>query len=439
MTLKIAAKGALALVIAAAASSAAQAGGFGVHEQSTVFLGSAFAGSAAGGALSSMFWNSAAVGQFDGLNSESAYSLILPDSEITATTGSTLGFLGAKSGDIGDTGLVPASYYSYQLSNDLVLGMAVNAPFGLVTDPSNYMWAGITQARESKIETYNFNPTVAYRLAPGVIVGAGLQVDYMKAQLRQSTGILPSSAEAVVKGDDWGIGFTAGILVTPAAGTTIGLGFRSMIDHELEGELKVNEALLPVAFRQVPISAGVELPETLTASLRHDMAPDWTLLATAQWTNWSRLQDLTVVCEAGGNNFLGCPSTGSVTRKLDLGWHDGWFFSGGLEHKYNEQLTLRGGLAYEISPIRNADERTIRVPDADRIWVNLGASYKYSEWTTFDVAYSHIFVEDAHVDRTESGIRLVGDVESDVNIISVGVRSKLDWLLGGRSEEAPLK
>ena len=42
------------------AAGAAQAGGFGVREQSVYFMGSAFAGSAAGTDISSMFWNSAA-------------------------------------------------------------------------------------------------------------------------------------------------------------------------------------------------------------------------------------------------------------------------------------------------------------------------------------------------------------------------------------------
>ncbi len=420
----------MAVMALVASSGSALAGGFAPKEQSVYFQGMSFAGAAAGGALSSMFWNSAAVGQFDGINSDSNYSLILPDSEITATAGSTLLGNGSKSGDIGDSAVLPASYFSYQLNSEIVLGMSVNAPFGLTTDPSNYLWAGVTQARESKIETYNFNPTFAYRVAPGVIVGAGLQIEYFKAQLRQSSGVLITSPEIAIKGDDVAVGFTAGILVTPMSGTTIGVGFRSSIDHELEGSIKL--AFLAPPINRAAITAGIETPEMVTASLRQELTPAWTLLGTVEWTNWSNVQQLVVNCKAPGTNALFCPNPAiPAVRTLDLGWHDGWFFSGGLEHAYNSQLTLRGGVAYEISPIQAADERTIRVPDADRIWVSAGASYKYSEWTTIDLAYSHVFVEDSTVDRTESGIRVVGDVESSVDIISVGVRSKLDWLLSG--------
>ena len=58
-------------------------------------------------------------------------------------------------------------------------------------------------------------------------------------------------------------------------------------------------------------------------------------------------------------------------------------------------LTVRSGLAFEKSPIQNASERLIQVPDSDRWWASVGATYKYSEKFTFDFAYTHIFFDDA--------------------------------------------
>lgn len=409
-------KAGIALGALVASVSTASAGGFAPHEQSAYFLGTSFAGSAAGGVLSSMFWNPAALGQFDGINADSSYSLILPTTEITATSGSTFFAFGASSGDIGDTAILPASYMSYQLNDKIVLGLSINAPFGLTTD-GKFSWAGSPLARESKITTYNFAPTVAYRLAPGIIVGAGLQIEYIDAQLRQSGG-LPPAVTSAVKGDDTALGFTAGILITPANGTTIGLGYRSKIDHDLEGTFHISTT--PTKF---DISADVTLPEIVTLSLRQELTPGWTLLGSVEWTNWSRVPELAIICEAAA-----CGGPGTPFNTLPLGWEDGWFFSAGLEHQYSDQLTLRGGFAYEKSPIQSAEGRTIRVPDADRYWLSAGASYKYSEWTTLDLSYAHVFVEDAKT--SQLGV-LEGDVESSADIISVGFRSKLDWLLSG--------
>ncbi len=424
--IKRAALGSTAAVLALGGGvCAAHAGSFAPHEQSTYFLGTSFAGTAAGGVLSSMFWNPAAVGQFNGINSDSSYSLIMPDSEVTATGGALYGTGSSRSsGDIGDTAILLSSYYSYQINDQFVLGLGVNAPFGLVTD-GRFDWDGAQLARESRIITYNFTPTVAYRITPGVTIGAGLQIEYMDAQLRSAIGS-PFGPTGAIKGDDVAIGFTAGILFNPAAGTAIGLGFRSKMEHDLEGTFHVTG--VPVTN---DISSNVDLPEIVTLSLRQDLAPDWTLLGSVEWTNWSRMSQLQVFCENAGPPA--CPGAGVPLETLPLNWDDGWLFSAGLEHKYNEQVTLRGGLAWEKSPIQTAEGRTVRVPDSDRFWLSAGASYQYSQWTTFDFAYSHLWGEDATtVQGTGPGgvPLLVGDVETSADIVSVGVRSKLDWLLG---------
>src|ERR671932_1684266 len=110
-----------ALVLAGASLGAiglttqAQAGGFFIHEQSTYFQGTSFAGAAAGGpALSSMFWNPATIAQQNrGLATESDATAIFAKTKITPREALTpfgnLTGLGS-SGDISTDALVAASY-----------------------------------------------------------------------------------------------------------------------------------------------------------------------------------------------------------------------------------------------------------------------------------------------------------------------------------------
>ena len=58
-----------ALGLAMMTAATANAGGFAVREQSAYFQGMSFAGAAAGGDLSGMFWNPAVMTQFAGVNS----------------------------------------------------------------------------------------------------------------------------------------------------------------------------------------------------------------------------------------------------------------------------------------------------------------------------------------------------------------------------------
>ena len=295
----------------------------------------------------------------------------------------------------------------------MFLGFSFGAPFGLATEPSNRVWAGMTQARTSKIETYNLQTALAWRVTPTFIVAAGLQIEHMEGTLKAASGASAASPNAVIHGDDTAFGFTLGALWHATPGTTLGLGFRSSIDHNLKGAAEV----LGTPFAN-SIQAGLKTPETVTLSVRQDLGPRWTGLATVEWSNWSRLKALEVECTSA----VCFPP---INPTLPLGWHDGWFFSLGAEYAWSQALTLRGGVAYEISPIQNADERPARLPDTDRIWASLGATYKWSEKISVDFAYSHIFVEDSSLRRTDGGVLLVADAESSVDILSVGLKIKL--------------
>ncbi len=128
-----------ALLSGLGAASETQAGGFAVREQSAYFLGSAFAGSAAGGDISSMFWNSAATATLPGFNTSSSYSPVIARSDVTATSGVFVAGapFAANSTDIGTNNVVPASYATYQINDRLYAGLGLNSPYGFITTPDN--------------------------------------------------------------------------------------------------------------------------------------------------------------------------------------------------------------------------------------------------------------------------------------------------------------
>src|SRR5262245_17732773 len=128
-----------ALGLLVIASAQANAGGVAGREQSVYGQGTSFAGIAAGGSLSSMFWNPATMTQFPGKGIEVGASAIFPfanntpiAANIPGTGGLLLGFGGT--GDTGLDALVPNSYFTYQFAPNLWLGVSVNSPFGLSTD-----------------------------------------------------------------------------------------------------------------------------------------------------------------------------------------------------------------------------------------------------------------------------------------------------------------
>ena len=107
---------------------------------------------------------------------------------------SSLGVASAAPAIPRNDALVPAAYYSWQFRPDMWLGMSVNSPFGLsVRFPD--AWAGRDYAAgSSNLKTYNATPSFAYRINDWISVGAGVQIQYAKADSRLLRHRLGASA-----------------------------------------------------------------------------------------------------------------------------------------------------------------------------------------------------------------------------------------------------
>lgn len=388
--------------------SEAQAGAFGIREQSAYSQGASFAGAATcGDSIQGAFWNPAAIGCADTITVEGSFSLIIPQSDVETRPGSTfLGF--GDPGDIGKTALVPAAAVAVPITDAITFGVTANGPFGLATE-TNFNHAGQVYARTGKIFSLAITPTLAFELAPGLILGAGVSVQYFDlVEFSRGLGPLPGTPSGVLEGDDIGVGFTLGALFRPAPGTEIGIGYRSTISHTLEG----NQSTPAIS---VPVTADLETPDLVTASVRQRITDQFTLLGTIEWANWSRLGTIPVLGPGG-----------AVVSTLPLNYEDGWFFALGGEYMYDEDVTIRAGAAWEVSPI-STDTRNISLPDDDRLWLSLGATIKASENMTLNAGYSFITTFDTQIDIVPgnpwfAGPSFVGEVDTNIHILAAGLK-----------------
>src|SRR5712671_5494784 len=190
-----------AAVLIPMAAIEANAGAFGLREQSTVGQGDAFAGVAAGGALSSMFWNPATMTQTPGFGIEGNGTGILANADQHPLAGSTLlplGFGGA--GDWGSPALLFSGYSTWQVSPNLWIGLSTNSPFGLSTSfPDS--WAGRNYALGSGLMTYNATPSVALRINDWLSVGLGVQLQFGRADV--NLGLPVPTTHVNLNGSGW--------------------------------------------------------------------------------------------------------------------------------------------------------------------------------------------------------------------------------------------
>ena len=432
----VVALGCVGLAALPAAGRPARAAGFAILETSASGLGTAFAGTAARAEdASTVFTNPAGMVALDANQISVAGHLLLPradygDDGSTIVTGEPL--LGDEHDDGAETVLVPNLYAVYGPIPRLKLGLAVNAPFGLATDWDDD-FVGRYHALRSEVRTININPSVAFALTDWLAVGAGLNVQYIDAELTNAIdlgtiavlqlgqpaaaalGLAPQQNDgfARVEGHDWSLGYNLGVLVEPRPGTRVGLAFRSKVSHDLNGEanFRVPPEALPLtaggAFTDTGASAKVDLPETVTLSVQHRIGRRWAVLGDIAWTNWSHFDELRIGFANGQPDSV---------RPED--WHDSFRYAVGATYDWSDNLVLRVGLAFDESPVPDRT-RTPRIPDGDRFWTALGFGYRFGGRASLDLGYAHLFVEDGDIDLTDpvSG-NLRGSTDNAVDIVS---------------------
>ena len=436
-------------VVAIVCARAAYAAGFALKEQSATGLGSAFAGQAAGGEdISAMFVNPAAITRQAGNRISLLATHIMPQVRFRSASASTITGtpIGGGNGgsDVADDLTLPAAYAlvdldeSFALGHKLRLGVGINVPFGLETD-YNEGWVGRYHALHSQLATLNINPVLAFEAVPGLSLGVGAQFQYADAALTNAIDFgtigalagIPSAAptrqdgRGRVTGDDWGYGFTLGALLEPWPGSRFGVGYRSAIKHRLSGRgsFRLDDAGVGAtlsaasgAFTNTDAAADLTTPESLNIGLTQELGGGWSLSGEAQWTRWSRFDDLTV-------KFANPAQPDSFTEQ---DWEDVWFFAAGLTWRPADAWTLRAGYAYDQSPVPNRTA-TPRIPDADRHWLAVGATYQPMPTLLLAAGYTHIFVRDRGIDLAATGTgetfrgNLNGRTRSAIDMVSLQV------------------
>lgn len=412
-------------------TTAAHTAGFQLLEQNASGLGNAYAGSAAVGEnASTIFFNPAGMTYLPGVNVSAGLTAVRPSFKFSNDGSTGPGGLpgsGPDGCDAGSWGLLPNAYLSWQLTPRWHAGLGVGAPFGLMTEYEDASWAGRYHSKKFDIKSVNVNPSIAYKVNDRLSVGAGLNWMHMDAEFSRAAPFVQPGlgylgdldATVDMKGDGWG--WNLGMIYQLTPTTRIGLAYRSRVKIDADGDTTVSNQSVthPAVAPLIPTlsadaSTSVTLPDTATLSLVHDLNARWQLLGDVSWTGWSSIQSLDI--ENSGNPAVPGDS-------LDLKFRDTWRVALGANYRLNDRWTLKGGLAWDQSPIRSAGYRPTALPDNDRYWVSVGAQYALSKQTRIDVGYTHLFLDDTRIDNnTDAGKgRVRGDYDSQANIVGIQV------------------
>jgi len=426
-----------------ASGNQALAAGYGLKEHSANAMATAYAGAAATGTDASyLAYNPASLADVDTFDVSLSAVSIMPSSKADYTLASTTAgtpVSGSRSPKafIGSA-IVPDIGLRYKLSERWAAGLVVSAPWGLKSKYSDD-WAGRYYAEGTQLLTINAAPTISYQFAPGLAVGAGLQVEYAKGTLTSAIDLgtigaiysVPGSnpgaqdGQASFHGGSWGVGFTLGAIAQLDDQLRIGLSYRSPVHHALKGPLVftldnagVGAALRGATglFTDTKAKAAVTTPDVIELGARYRLSERWTGLAELDWTNWSRFRELRVVAANPAQ-------PDDVTA---ASWKSGWFGSLGAEYRASDHWQLRAGAGYDTTAASPANLGP-RIPDANRTWVSLGARYQVSDAIAVNLTLAELFNSNETVNlsplQAGNALRgsLAGTTKSGVTVVGIAL------------------
>ena len=398
---------AIAITLASANTLAA---GFQLNEFSSVGLGRAYSGEGAiGDTAASASRNPATMALMD--RPELSIGAIFIDPDVDMDGQSPLSGASLKAKNIAPTQWVPNIHYVQPVNEQFWVGANITSNYGLATEYNNGYAAG-PYAGKTDLTTMNFNLSTAYRLNQHFSFGVGFDAVYARAKIERYAGEpgqalgakfgmnIPADTQiAHLKGDEWGYGWNAGVLYELDENNRFGLTYRSEVKVDFDGKyrsdlptainnLHLDELPFATGGQTIPGSLTLNLPEMWEFSAYHKVAPKWAVHYSMAYTSWSQFEEL---------KATGKP--GQLFQK-DEGFRDAWRIALGTTYFYDDNWTFRTGIAFDDSPIP-AKNRSLAIPDQDRLWLSAGASYAFNDNASIDVGASYMHGQ--HVTIEEGG------------------------------------
>ncbi|HHF4137555.1 TPA: porin [Haemophilus influenzae] len=329
---------------------------------------------------------------------------------ITGTSMQTTKYGSASQRNVVPGDFVPNLYFVAPVNDKFALGAGMNVNFGLKSEYDDSYDAGVFGGK-TDLSAINLNLSGAYRVTEGLSLGLGVNAVYAKAQIERNAGIIADSVKdgqaqtalkAVVPGTTipdyltskdksvvslqdraaWGFGWNAGVMYQFNEGNRIGLAYHSKVDIDFTDRTATS-------LGKKGIEAGktgdltLTLPDYLELSGFHQLTDKLAVHYSYKYTHWSRLTKLHASYEDGKKAF-----------DKELQYSNNSRVALGASYNLDEKLTLRAGIAYDQAASRH--QRSAAIPDTDRTWYSLGATYKFTPNLSVDLGYAYLKGKKVH-------------------------------------------
>ena len=388
---------ATAMLFAAGGASAAA---FQLSEVSTSGLGRAYAGEAAIADNASVVATNPALMSLFKTNQFSVGGVYV-DSKINMSGNTGITALGRNVGarlpststnlhqkNVVPGSLVPNMYFVAPVNDKVAIGAGMNVNFGLKSEYDNKYNGGVFGGT-TDLTALNLNLSGSYRITEGFSAGLGLNAIYAQAKIERRAGVLANFMP--VKEDTiltqlqdkaaWAFAWNAGVMYQFNENHRIGLAYHSKVDIDF-----TDHTATSLQAHRIGQEGGLKLnlPDYLEFSGFHQLTEKFAMHYSYKYSHWSRLKNLYASYHSDGKEAFHKKMYYRNSSRIALGG----------TYNVDDKLTLRAGIAYDQAAA--TEHASAAIPDTDRTWYSVGATYKFTPNLSVDLGYAYLKGKKVH-------------------------------------------
>ena len=306
--------------------------------------------------------------------------------------------------------LVPNMYFVAPINDKFALGGGMNVNFGLKSEYDNKYNGGVFGGT-TDLTALNLNLSGSYRVTEGFSAGLGLNAIYAQAKIERRAGIIsdavsrvgtaidmgliniPNEYAPTVKvlrhsitskdkiltqlqdKADWAFAWNAGVMYQFNENHRIGLSYHSKVDIDF-----TDHTATSLQAQRIGQEGGLKLnlPDYLEFSGFHQLTEKFAMHYSYKYSHWSRLKNLYATYHADGVEAFHKKMYYRNSSRVALGG----------TYNVDDKLTLRAGIAYDQAAA--TEHASAAIPDTDRMWYSLGATYKFTPNLSVDLGYAYL-------------------------------------------------
>ena len=270
-------------------------------------------------------------------------------------------------------------------------------------------WPGAVLNQRVALKAFTFQPTLAWRIIPGLSVGAGAMVTFGNVNLDKGL-VSETSMNTVLgaMGNDYRfsdtpasinlqgkaavtVGVNAGVMWDIDPRWTVGVSFRSKMNLKGKcGDASVrfaNEMARQILESQLGIldkanfKASMPAAAVLNAGVAYKPIDKLVLAFDAQWTGWSAYKSLDI-------EFLSETLT-PYNQYIAKNYSNSWTFHLGAQYDLTNRFQLRAGMMVDTTPVSKTHYNP-ETPGMTKIEPSVGFSFSPVKYFSIDASLLYV-------------------------------------------------